>query len=277
MTTPLVSIIVVTMNTPRLTGPCLQSVIQNTSVPYELIVVSNSPAKAIQNCLADHPKLRIIQNAKNLGYTKAANQGIKEAKGKFLCFLNSDTLVPPKWMERLLKAVQKPNVGAVGPVSNTISWTDRWLNGLSVNETATSLIDEAFQRWYPNKVEKISWLNGFCLMIPKPVIERVGLFDERFFFGWEDLDYSFRLRLQGYRLIRLKNLFLYHQTEGSSPDTEKMTRLNQEARCEFFLKWRPFLPDSPAKYVSLVKMQTQNKLILEWVKFRTALNNKIPL
>jgi len=277
MTNPLVSIIVVTMNTPKLTGACLDSVIQNTGVPYELIVVSNSPAQGIKKCLGNYPGIRIISNERNLGYTKAANQGIKEACGKFVCFLNSDTLVPPKWMERMLTAVRKPKVGAVGPVSNIISWTERWLSNLSVNQSSVSLIDETFQRWYSDENHKISWLNGFCLMIPKSIIEHVGCFDERFFFGWEDLDYSLRLRLNGYRLIRLKTVFVYHQTEGSSSHAERNIKLNQAARCQFFLKWRHYLSSSPANYLSLAKKRARNVLVLEWMKFRSALENEISM
>ena len=100
---PLVSIIVATINTPRLTRACLRSVIKNTSIPYELIAVNNSRASAIRQCLQEFKgkSLRVIQNPRNLGYTKAANQGALVSRGEYLCFLNSDTLVPPRWLERL--------------------------------------------------------------------------------------------------------------------------------------------------------------------------------
>ncbi len=272
---PVVSIIVVTMNTPKLTGACLESVIQNTTVPFELIVVNNSPGQTIKKHLKKFKDTRVIQNQKNLGYTKAANQGALRSRGKYLCFLNSDTVVPPKWMERLLAAAQKPGVGAVGPVSNAISWTRDWLTGLPANETTASLIDETFQRWYKNDADPISWLGGFCLMVPKKVIDRVGPFDERFYFGWDDLDYSVRLKLKGYRLVRLKNLFVYHKKGGSTSDLMKSNRLNQDARCEFFLKWHPYLKTPPTRFLSLNKRQARPVLILEWFKFRKAFDRQI--
>ncbi len=62
---PLVSIIIVTMNTPRLTRGCLESIRRNSTVPHEVIVVSNSKARPLRLCLADFPGARVISNPRN--------------------------------------------------------------------------------------------------------------------------------------------------------------------------------------------------------------------
>ncbi len=239
---PRVSIIVVTVNTPEMTAACLSSVFEQTTVPYELIVVSNSRSKRIQRILSSLPsRVRVIQNARNLGYTKAANQGIRASRGKYLCFLNSDTLVPPGWMERLLEAARAPRVGAVGPVSVGHGYRMNWnRRDLPDRKTLMILTDEAVRRRHSGRVESVPALSGFCLMIPRAVIDRTGLFDERFFFGGEDSDYSVRLRLEGFRLYRVPSLFIHHEGAGSG-SPKRHRRLFRQARRIFLSKWRPRL------------------------------------
>lgn len=243
---PLVSIIVVTVNTPPLTRACLESVAKNTTVPYELIAVNNSQALAIRRCLKRFSGIRIIQNPMNLGYAKAANQGTLASRGKYLCFLNSDTLVPPGWLERLLVAARKPGVGAVGPITKDqgrftygypYAWPPPWL---SINEDTVALIDQAVQRWSNGHTKSTSWLSGYCLLIPRGVIDQVGLFDERFFFAWEDVDYSIRLRFFGYELLQVNSLFVHH-TFGASTSQRKRQRLARQAHQELMGKWQSLL------------------------------------
>lgn len=238
---PPVSIIVITVNTPRLTAACLRSVIRNTRMPYELIVVSNSRARAIRQCLEGFPDIRVIQNAGNLGYTKAANQGILASRGQYLCFLNTDTLVPPRWIDRLLKAFQEPGVGAAGPLANGDGYPYVWPPPrLAVDEKITGLVDRAVRRWFRGPAEEVPWLTGFCLVLPRLVVARMGLFDERFYFGCEDLDYCLRLRQAGYALRRVRSLFIHHQGGGSS-NRRRRRRLLSESRTAFLRKWETLL------------------------------------
>ncbi len=262
MPPPLVSIVVITLNTPNLTRACLRSVIRNTSVPYELIVINNSRSPGIQKTLRAFPEIRVIQNRGNAGFAKAANQGALAARGRYVCFLNSDVLVPPGWLERLVGATQQPGVGAAGPTSQHIhcfkwDWPPK---GLPANEASTTLADQLFQRWGKNRLETMPYLFGFCLLIPKVVMARVGLFDEGYFFGVEDIDYSLKLRLAGYRLVRVHSLFVHHKGSGSAP-SEHRRRLVKTSEKFFVQKWGTPLYNTPADYQKL----------LAW------LNRKIPL
>jgi len=252
MTPPLVSIIVITLNTPNLTRACLRSVIRNTSVPYELIVINNSRAPDIQKTLRAFPKIRVIQNAGNAGFARAANQGALAARGQYLCFLNSDVLVPPGWLQRLVEAVQQPGVGAAGPTSQHIhcfKW-DWPPPGFPANEASTALADQLFRQWGRNRLENIPVLFGFCLLIPKVVMARVGLFDEGYFFGVEDIDYSFRLRLAGYRLVRVHSLFVHHRGSGSARSDHR-NRLVSASEKFFVQKWGTPLQKTPDDYQQL--------------------------
>lgn len=243
---PHVSIIIVTVNTPQLTRACLESVFAHTSVSYELIVVNNSRAQAIQACLKAFRGIRVIQNPKNQGYARSANQGALVGRGNFLCFLNSDTVVPPQWLERLLKGFQEPGVGAVGPTQGRVA-----TNGLPFTLDAAALADEAFQQWRPQKTREVECILGSCIVLPRVVVDRLGLFDERFFFGFDDLDYCLRLRLGGYRILEISSLFVYH-LRGGSVQTKKCTGLwIKRSRRQFLGKWRSILKSSFWNYEAI--------------------------
>jgi len=237
MPRPVVSIVVPTLNTPRMTQACLEAVTRNTGVRYELIVINNSRSSEIRHCLSGFRALRVVQNGGNVGYTRAANQGIRHARGEFLCFLNTDALVPRGWVERLLEVVRRQGVGAAGPLSQRVGYRYDQIRGdWASRQALTGLMDETLQRWNPGSLQEVTILTGFCWMIPRSVLEEVGWFDERFFFGYEDFDYSLRLRLSGYRLYQIRYLFVHHQMSGSTP-CQIRRRLARKAEKLFAAKW----------------------------------------
>lgn len=237
---PVVSIIVITMNTPRMTAACLRSVIRNTSIPYELIVINNSRAQPIRRCLRRFPKALVIQNRDNLGFSKAANQGIEAGRGRYFCLLNTDTLVPPRWLERLVEAIQRPGVAAVGPASNELYGRlgeKPWPFSFSSDSPEkTNLVDRHFQRQYRNKLESVPFLHGFCLLLSRAAMAGIGRFDENYFFGLEDIDYCLQLRLHDYQLLRVHSLFVYHRQRASA-SPERRRRLVEQAEGYFLQKW----------------------------------------
>lgn len=233
---PRVSIIVITLNTPRMTAACLRSVVKNSSVPYELIVINNSRARPIHRRLRRFPQARVIQNEENAGFSRAANQGMLAARGEYLCLLNSDTLVPPGWLERLIEAAREPGAGAVGPASNELKKRERRPEGC---------------------LESVPFLNGFCLLLPRVVVACMGLFDEGYFFGLEDVDYCLQLRLRGYRLLRTHSVFVRH-LKGASSSPERRRRLVTRSEAHFMMKWTtPLDPPELDFYGLLRRLNTE--------------------
>lgn len=268
----MISIIVITVNTPRLTAACLESVRKHTPGPYELIVVNNSTRPEIREALRPFKPEQLIRNRTNLGFARAANQGALAARGNLLCFLNSDTLVPPGWTEPLRRALERPRAGAAGPASQS-QWIEPLLEGTAgpgqsdpllekaplrrfvfrwpppkwrSKEQAMLLMNEALRNWRgKDSAQEVAYLYGFCLMIPKAVMNRVGLFDERFFFGAEDIDYSLRLRVYGYRLLQVRSLFVHHRGSGSCSPERNQALLRASGRV-FSAKWgRPWRRTPP--------------------------------
>src|SRR5262249_35327892 len=118
-----VSIVVVTFNNLVLNRLCLESVLAHTDDPhYELIVVDNGSVDGtvdyLQELVAGSPALPVGFHDRNRGCACATNQGLAVARGDALVLLNNDTIAPPGWLSGLLRHLDDPAVGLVGPVTN---------------------------------------------------------------------------------------------------------------------------------------------------------------
>lgn len=111
------TISIVSFNTKELLKNCIDSIIKNTSgLSYEIIVVDNASkdgsAQMVEN---NFPSVKLIKNANNLFFAKANNQATQLANGKYICLLNSDTIIPTNTFEYLISKIKNdPKIGAVG-------------------------------------------------------------------------------------------------------------------------------------------------------------------
>lgn len=243
MTRPelLVSVVVCVHNALDDVRRCLQSVLQHTRAPYELVLVDDGSREDTAGFLAEFAadnQVPLIRNDQARGYTLAANQGMRAARGDVVILLNSDTIVTPRWIELLLNPFQDEQVGIVGPASNTASWQSiplvevdgDWAenplpDGWSVDDYATVLA-QARPPVYPD----MPFLNGFCFAIHRRVIEDIGYFDEENFaagYG-EENDYGLRARQAGWRLVFSDNAYVYH-AQSKSYSHEKRLILGRRA------------------------------------------------
>lgn len=221
---------------------CLDSVVRHTMPPFNLILVddgSDTPTAQAVNEFAKSQPVMLLRNEPAQGYTLAANRGLRASTSPYVVLLNSDTVVTPGWLDRLVACGESDaRIGMVGPLSNAATWQSiphvfedgAWAeNALPEGTTPTDiarLIDYATRRLYP----RIPFLNGFCLAIKRRVIDQVGHFDEATFgrgYG-EENDYCLRARSAGWELAVADDAYVYHRLSRSY-SSERRRQLSELA------------------------------------------------
>ncbi|MFA7239744.1 MAG: glycosyltransferase [Sulfuricellaceae bacterium] len=237
-----VDIVVCVHNAPEDVERCLSSVVRCTLPPYSLILVddgSDEPTRDYLRRFAFDQDALLIRNEAARGYTLAANQGLQASSAEYVVLLNSDTIVSPNWLDRMaMCAASDAAIGIVGPLSNTASWQSvpeleeqgDWANnplpqGVTVEQMATRVAHHS-ARLYP----RIPFLNGFCLMIKRQLIDAIGQFDEAAFgrgYG-EENDYCLRARKAGWALAIADDAYVFH-AQSKSYSHERRKQLCDQA------------------------------------------------
>ncbi|MER9623306.1 glycosyltransferase [Mesorhizobium sp. M0222] len=244
-----VSIIVVTYNNIDLTKACIDSLIRNTTYPnYEIIVVDNASEDGTQSYLRQLSGLelpiRIELNRDNRGFAAANNQGLRIATGDLLVLLNNDTLVPKGWLDPLIRNLEDPSVGLVGPVTNEIGNEAKIPVEYSDTEGMEAFADKNAAR-HAGQSFDIPMLAMFCVAMRRDTVEAVGPLDEAFGLGlFEDDDYSRRIHEKGLRTICAEDAFVHHIGGASFtklPQAE-YAELWQRNQAHFESKWGGWTP-----------------------------------
>ncbi len=190
---------------------CVTSILQNTDVPYRLVLVDNGSTDGVGEFFDEVPGAIVVHTGENLGFAGGINRGLAHCTGHAL-LLNSDTLVPRGWLGRLLGALlQDDAIGMVGPRSNCVSGAQQ-IDDLHFDTLdAISAYADELHRAHGNAARDTGSLVGFCSLIRDAVLQRVGMLDERFGMGnFEDDDYGLRVQRAGYRLGIAEGAFVFH-------------------------------------------------------------------
>ncbi len=230
---PSVDIVVPIYNGLEFLPPLFNSIIQNTYGKYRLIAVDDcSPDPTVRNFLrsfaAENPELQflLLENTTNLGFVGSVNTVVPHLQSNFV-LLNSDTEVPPGWLERLMGPIfEMPNVASTTPFTNagTICSFPKYLQDNPIFEDLTvKEVDQYFRRIDPEaNYLSIPTAVGFCMGVNKAVVEKIGMFDPIFGRGYgEENDWCLRATKLGFRHIHVPNLFVYHKHGGSFESGER--------------------------------------------------------
>jgi FkbM family methyltransferase len=207
----LTSIVILTHNELPYTRRCVESIRRHTPELHELILVDNASTDGTTEYLRGLDNASMIFNTENRGFPAAANQGIRQARGSQVLLLNNDTIVTPGWLDRLLRALHSdPQVGLAGPCSNFVSGEQQVATDYQ-DEPGLQAFAADWARRHDGERQETDRLVGFCFLIRRDVIERIGLLDERFGIGcFEDDDYTRRALAAGYRALIVRDSFVHH-------------------------------------------------------------------
>lgn len=212
------SVIIVNYNVKYFLEQCLHSVLKAAErVSAEIIVIDNhSTDGSVEYLKPLFPTVQWVVNDENRGFGRACNQGFGQARGKYILFLNPDTILPEPCLRDCISFFeQHPDAGALGV--KMLDGRGRFLkeSRRAFPSPLTSLYklfglsklfprSKIFARYYlghldENKNHEAEVLAGAYMMVKREVLEKTGAFDESFFMYGEDVDLSYRIRQAGYK------------------------------------------------------------------------------
>lgn len=269
---PKVSIIIPVFNKSLYTFNCLLSILQNSEgVEYEVIVVDNASTDDTPEMLSLINNIRVIRNTENRGFIEACNKGTEAAKGKYIHFLNNDTIVMNGWLSTLLSTFEKvPLAGAVGSKLVYPNFRLQEAGGIVWKDASAwnyGKFDAAGKPEY-NYLREVDYSSGASLMVRKDLFEQLRGFDMRFSPAyWEDTDLCFSIRRLGYKVFFQPSSIVVH-FEGISAgrNTASGMKRHQELnKPKFIEKWADELKnqyESGPENVFLARDRNRNKRIL---------------
>jgi len=227
---PLASIIIPNWNGKHFLKDCLSSLLKQDYPKLEIILVDNNSSDgSVEYVRENFPSVRIVKNDKNLGVAGGINSGIRIAKGEYLIALNNDMTFRKDCVSELVKAAESDKkIGIVGGMwlqankpkviqNITGASSPKVLPEISFSKLTrvmgnfTEQHPEEDRGQYTELIE----VDGTVGLIKREVIEKIGLYDEKFFFTYEDTDFSYRAKEAGYRVVINPNAKIWHVWGGS--------------------------------------------------------------
>lgn len=216
-----VSVIVVNYNSGAIISQCLQSILQQKNVSFEIIVVDNASSdnsiEVIKKLSTNENNINLIGNQNNLGFGKANNLAFKQALGRYILLLNPDAnFLADQDLEKLVSFMdQQPSLGMVGPAvikNNKPTLPRKAYPG-----------EKNIQKAFGDLPGKIAWIIGACMLIRSEAYRAIHGFDEDYFLYAEETDLCLRLRKNGWSIGYLEAVRVNHIggfSENKTPSKE---------------------------------------------------------
>lgn len=214
-----VSIIIVSWNTRDILSDCLLSVYNQTkNIEFEVIVIDNASSdESAEMVKKEFPQVILIQNKENKGFAAANNQGMTIAKGQYILFLNSDTIVLDNAITKTVRfADAHPEAAVVGcrvlNPDKTLQPTCFMFPSIVNLFLASSYLYKLFPRsrifgrermtwWDRSSLREVDVITGCFMLVRRTAIEEVGAMDERFFMYGEETDWCYRFKQVGWKVM----------------------------------------------------------------------------
>jgi GT2 family glycosyltransferase len=236
---PTVSVVIPNLNGRNLLGRCLEQLREQTVTSVETIVVDNaSEDDSVAFLESDFPEAQVVSLEANRGFAGGMNAGIERARGAYVAFLNNDAEADPGWLEELLACLERHPRAAAATSKLLLADRPNTIDGAGDSLTPSFLPyprghGEPDRGQFEEEVEVFSPA-GAASLWRRSALEDVGLFDERFFAYYEDVDLGFRARLKGFECWYAPKAVAYHH-RGATAGTRAEFTLFHPIKNRWFL------------------------------------------
>jgi len=269
----LVSVIILNYNGLEFLDRCLISVLNSEYPNFEVIFVDNASTDGsvefVRKKFGAESHLKIIQNNENLGFAEGNNIGAKKAHGEYIVFLNNDTEVDPHWLKELVLVMEtKPNVGVCQSKLLLINDRKRF-------DCAGGLLDfygfpfgrGDFQedKGQYEHVEEIFHAKGAAMSVRRRIVQETGLFDPEFVIYYEEVDFCWRVRLKGYRVVFVPRSIVFHAGEVSTARELSELRAFHASKNHLTMILKNYGSENLLKYLPIIiSLRISEVLLLLW-------------
>jgi len=266
------SIIIVNWNTRKFLDECIESIYKTTKgINFEILVVDNDSSDDSVLMVKDkYPSVKLITNETNEGFAKANNKGIKKSRGDFILLLNPDTLLMGNPLENLFNFMKKNmDVGVCGckvlnkdgsiepacrrgiPTPKAALYRFMGLNKIFAKNPKFAKYN--LTHLNPHKVSEVEAISGAFFMLRREIVYKTGLLDENFFLYGEEIDWCYRIKNEGYKIVYNPNGEVIHY-KGASSSQNKIRSFYEFYRSMFVFHEKHFSPQSSLAVNIFVKV-----------------------
>lgn len=253
----MISFVIVTYNSGKHITACLNHVSSITDIPYEIIVVdNNSKDNSRQIIRKGFRSVRLFQMGQNLGFARAVNIGVRNAKQDVVFLLNPDAQIKTSELMHSIHYLFLDHIGVLGPQVVNPQDSRRQFSARRFPTLRTGFFNSSsfLTRLFPNnsfsreyldpiidkdKPQEVDWVSGCAMMFRKDIFNSIGGFDEQFFVFHEDVDFCYRLKRAGYKVVYYPDVIVAHEIGISR--TIPTIRINYERHRGMWLYYRKHL------------------------------------
>ena len=281
-----VSICIVNLNAKQHLSACIKSLSKSIGHrSYETIIVDNHSKDGSQKFIHQNfPDIQLIKNIRNEGYTRAINQALKRAEGKYLVVLNPDTLPEPDSISILIQFLDKNDeIGICGPKVVNLDGTfqQSCRRGIARPADVFSYFLGLAKKYPTNKrytgyhlnhldenvINEVSGVSGSCMVIKRKTFEEIGFFDEQFFAYQEDSDYCLRAKKMGWKVYYNPDSIVTHIGGAGGSGSIPMRSIFEWHRSYYHYYFKHFANDYSAVFNIFYSMAMFGKLIFAEGKY----------
>jgi GT2 family glycosyltransferase len=213
-----VAVLVLNFNGKQYLEQCLDSLLATTYPNFDVTVVDNGSSDGSTKFIkSNYPNVKLKEHHRNYGYALGYNLVIDSIETEHIALINTDIITEPSWLEKLMEHVKDNDVAAVVP---KMKFPDKKRinsagGSCDIFGTGWNRGNGEIERNQFNVAQEVFYGNGGAFLFKKQVWQEIGPFDERYFMYGEDLDWCWRARLRGYKIVYVPHAEVYHHWRGS--------------------------------------------------------------